>query len=134
MAALLSPLSLPLTFKPKPLYLFTAQKPFSHLRSPSLSLPHSQRSYNLNQPNGFTSKSTKRWGISAANYDFLLSEASPVETSQEIVSTGNDGVSTLVSTLLLIAFVGLTVLTVGVKLLLHFELLKIEFCKKMRFW
>ncbi|KAH6766133.1 transmembrane protein [Perilla frutescens var. hirtella] len=103
MAAPLSPLSLSLVFKPKPLYLFTAQKPFSPLRSSSPALPTSS---NLNLP--------KRWKISGVNYDFLLSEANPVENSQEIVATSDDGVSTIISSLLFVAFVGLSVLTIGV--------------------
>ncbi|KAL1558708.1 hypothetical protein AAHA92_09140 [Salvia divinorum] len=114
MAAPLSPLSLSLIFKLNPHYLSTAHKPFSPLRSPSLSLPHSRRWCNLNPPDAFTPKTTTRWKISAANYDLLLAEASPVENSQAIVSTSNDGVSSVISVLLLVAFIGLTILTVGV--------------------
>ncbi|XP_041989879.1 uncharacterized protein LOC121741234 [Salvia splendens] len=114
MAAPLSPLSLSLVYKLRPLYLFTAHEPFSPLRSPSLSLPHSPRWCNLNPPDAFTPTTTKRWKISAANYDFLLAEASPAESSQAIVSTSDDGVSTIISVLLLIAFIGLTIFIVGV--------------------
>ncbi|GFP97366.1 hypothetical protein PHJA_001880700 [Phtheirospermum japonicum] len=40
--------------------------------------------------------------------------ASPVESSQELVSTSDDGVSTIISALLFIAFIGLSILTIGV--------------------
>ncbi|CAK9187870.1 unnamed protein product [Ilex paraguariensis] len=60
------------------------------------------------------SKSTKFWRISAISGDFLLSEADPIENSEQIVSTNDDGVSYVISVLLLIAFVGLSILTVGV--------------------
>lgn len=114
-SAPLSPLSLSLSLsislKPRPQqYLLAAQKPFSPLSPP---LPHSRRLYNLNLPEAFTSKANKRWEISAFNSDFSISEA---ENSQEIVAaSGDDGVSTIISSLLLIAFVGLTILTIGVR-------------------
>ncbi|KAG7035392.1 hypothetical protein SDJN02_02188, partial [Cucurbita argyrosperma subsp. argyrosperma] len=43
-----------------------------------------------------------------------LESAALVEKSQEIASTGDDGVSTIISVLLFVAFVGLSVLTIGV--------------------
>ncbi|XP_024975211.1 uncharacterized protein LOC112513237 [Cynara cardunculus var. scolymus] len=49
---------------------------------------------------------------------FLLSEASPAENSDKIVAAvaadNGDGVSVVISVLLFIAFVGLSVLTIGV--------------------
>nr|XP_043610589.1 uncharacterized protein LOC122582284 [Erigeron canadensis] len=46
---------------------------------------------------------------------FMLSEANPPEISDQIVSADNgDGVSIVISVLLSVAFVGLSVLTIGV--------------------
>lgn len=107
-------LSLSLRLKPRPLNLLAAQKPFSPLSPPPL--PQSRRLYNPNLHEAYTSKATKRWEISAVNSNFSISEASAVDISQDIVgASGNDGVSTIISSLLLIAFVGLTILTVGVR-------------------
>ncbi|KAK1321238.1 hypothetical protein QJS10_CPA03g01677 [Acorus calamus] len=53
------------------------------------------------------------WRASAANEDVLASNA-PIEETQKIVSTNGDATSTIISVLLTIAFVGLTILTVGV--------------------
>ena len=58
--------------------------------------------------------------ISAApNGGFLLSEANPPENTDQIVGTiaadNGDGVSVVISVLLSIAFVGLSVLTIGVR-------------------
>ncbi|XP_019178366.1 PREDICTED: uncharacterized protein LOC109173579 [Ipomoea nil] len=52
--------------------------------------------------------------ISAFPENFLLSEADAVLNSPEIASTADGGTSSVISTLLLIAFAGLSVLTVGV--------------------
>lgn len=38
----------------------------------------------------------------------------PLENSQQIVSTSDEGVSTVISALLFVAFVALTILTIGV--------------------
>nr|GMD12426.1 uncharacterized protein LOC109173579 [Ipomoea batatas]GMD15840.1 uncharacterized protein LOC109173579 [Ipomoea batatas] len=54
--------------------------------------------------------------ISAFSENFLLSEADAVLNSPDIASTADGGTSSVISTLLLIAFVGLSVLTAGVKL------------------
>nr|GMD17421.1 uncharacterized protein LOC109173579 [Ipomoea batatas] len=52
--------------------------------------------------------------ISAFSENFLLSEADAVLNSPDIASTADGGTSSVISTLLLIAFVGLSVLTAGV--------------------
>ncbi|KAJ7947618.1 Transmembrane protein [Quillaja saponaria] len=61
-----------------------------------------------------TQKSNQLWRIQAAPQDVVPSEVTVIEDSQQIVSTSDDGVSTIVSVLLFIAFVGLSILTVGV--------------------
>ena len=45
----------------------------------------------------------------------MASEANPIETTQQIMATtSDDGVSMTISVLLFVAFVGLTILTIGV--------------------
>ncbi|MCD9641853.1 hypothetical protein HAX54_028309 [Datura stramonium] len=62
-----------------------------------------------------SSKITRNRRISAISDNFSLSEANLDETADQIVSsTGDDGVSTVISSLLFIAFVGLSILTIGV--------------------
>ncbi|KAI4322120.1 hypothetical protein L6164_021840 [Bauhinia variegata] len=50
----------------------------------------------------------------AAPDDVVPSAPTTVETSQEIVSATDDGVSTVISALLFVAFVGLSIVTIGV--------------------
>ncbi|KAK2996465.1 hypothetical protein RJ639_024383 [Escallonia herrerae] len=57
-------------------------------------------------------KSTKIWRTAAE--DALLLEASPAGNSEQIVSTADGGFSTIISTLLFLAFLGLSILTLGV--------------------
>ncbi|XP_038901778.1 uncharacterized protein LOC120088501 [Benincasa hispida] len=53
--------------------------------------------------------------LHATSEDTLASDsAALVEKSQEIVSTTDDGVSTIISVLLFVAFIGLSILTIGV--------------------
>ena len=59
--------------------------------------------------------SRRREKIRAASQDILASEATSIETSLQIVSTGDDSVSTVISVLLFVAFLGLSILTIGVK-------------------
>ncbi|GAB4860120.1 hypothetical protein Ancab_011598 [Ancistrocladus abbreviatus] len=59
-------------------------------------------------------KRHKLWGANATSGDSLPSEAIPVENSEQIVSANGDGVSTIISSLLFIAFIGLSILTIGV--------------------
>lgn len=64
----------------------------------------------------------------------MAAETNPIETTQQIVATtSDDGVSITISVLLFIAFVGLTILTIGVNseiLSLH-KLLKILWVLKI---
>ena len=63
-------------------------------------------------------KSNQIWRIYATAEEALPLEANPLENSQEIVTSGGgDGVSIIISALLFIAFVGLSILTIGVKFL-----------------
>ncbi|KAL3530784.1 hypothetical protein ACH5RR_010106 [Cinchona calisaya] len=62
-------------------------------------------------------RTTQRWKLSSAIKDnlFLLeAAANPVENSSELASTSEDGVSSIISVLLLVAFIGLSILTIGV--------------------
>ncbi|KAK2973846.1 hypothetical protein RJ640_003254 [Escallonia rubra] len=59
-------------------------------------------------------KSTKIWRTAAAAEDALLLEANPAGNSEQIVSAADGGVSTIISSLLFLAFLGLCVLTLGV--------------------
>lgn len=118
-SAPLSPLALSSIFKPKPLYLFPAQNSSSSIQDPILAFaatqPSIRRSYKSNLLDAIRPKTTKSWKLSAINGNFLLSEASPVESSQEIVSTSDGDVSTIISALLFVAFIGLSILTIGVR-------------------
>ncbi|KAF3454667.1 hypothetical protein FNV43_RR05115 [Rhamnella rubrinervis] len=60
-------------------------------------------------------KSNQIWRIYANAEEALPLEANPLENSQQIVtSSGDDGVSIIISALLFVAFVGLSILTIGV--------------------
>ncbi|GMH07398.1 hypothetical protein Nepgr_009238 [Nepenthes gracilis] len=59
-------------------------------------------------------KRSKIWKPYATSGDSLSSEAVPVEGSQQIISTNDDSISTIVSVLLFIAFIVLSILTIGV--------------------
>ncbi|XP_010033110.2 uncharacterized protein LOC104422479 [Eucalyptus grandis] len=94
------------------------RKPFAlPLKSASLSLPAASSLSASSQRTvggGSSLRASERnpragiWRLRAAAEDAL-------ETSEQIVSSGgDDGVSTVVSVLLLIAFVGLSILTIGV--------------------
>ncbi|CAI9106828.1 OLC1v1006057C1 [Oldenlandia corymbosa var. corymbosa] len=83
-----------------PLFLSTRNFNFSPPQPPSAAAPVNK----------------KRWKLSALRGDLFLLETTPVEeTAQEIVSaTKDDGVSTIISGLLFVAFIGLSILTIGV--------------------
>ncbi|XP_052180167.1 uncharacterized protein LOC127793469 [Diospyros lotus] len=61
-------------------------------------------------------KTARRWKIHAVSEEALPlpPEANPIDSSQQIVSGGDDGVSNIISVLLFIAFLGLSILTIGV--------------------
>ncbi|KAI4334551.1 hypothetical protein L6164_019230 [Bauhinia variegata] len=68
----------------------------------------------LNQFQIISQTSNKFRRNRAAPEDVVPSAPTLVETSQEIVSTTDDGVSAVISALLFVAFVGLSILTIGV--------------------
>lgn len=60
--------------------------------------------------------------IYAISDNLKLAEVTPVESSEQLVTTttaSGDGVSNIISALLFIAFVGLSVLTIGVNFSIH---------------
>ncbi|CAK7331470.1 unnamed protein product [Dovyalis caffra] len=60
-------------------------------------------------------RSTQIWRIYATPEQVLPSDTTPLESSQQIVSTTNDdGVGAIISVLLFVAFAALSILTIGV--------------------
>ncbi|KAK1298583.1 hypothetical protein QJS10_CPB14g00652 [Acorus calamus] len=74
--------------------------------------PKKQSFYPLFTLEGTARERSRLWRASAANEDVLASNG-PIEETHKIVSTNGDATSTIISVLLTIAFVGLTILTVG---------------------
>lgn len=122
------PSSPPLTciFKPRTSYPLKPCDLSLHL-TPSLILPttlHSKRTiFYRHPPHKISQRNNWIWRISATSEDVLPSDA-PIETTQQLISTDESGVSTIISVLLFIAFLGLSVLTIGVKYLLILFFLK----------
>ncbi|KAK1357236.1 Glucan endo-1,3-beta-glucosidase btgC [Heracleum sosnowskyi] len=90
----------------------------SHLSSKSLLYPKRCK-LNHNPPNSVISPSKFKHSsrIYAISENLQLAEVTPVENSEQLVTTtaaSGDGVSNIISVLLFIAFVGLSVLTIGV--------------------
>lgn len=66
-------------------------------------------------------KGNKPWITLATPEEVLPSDSTPLDNSQQIVSsTGDEGVATVIQALLFVAFVALSILTIGVILLLFF--------------
>ncbi|XP_009784038.1 uncharacterized protein [Nicotiana sylvestris] len=115
--------SLSLSFLPKPNSSLSFSKNVSHISL--LRKIHPLKIHNLPLISS-TNNIQNSWKISAISENFLLSEANPpaeiteqivstAETTEQIVSsTSDDGVSTIISALLFVAFVGLSILTIGV--------------------
>ena len=60
-------------------------------------------------------RSAQIWKIKATPEEVLPSDTTPLESTQQIVSTSNDdGVGTIISVLLFVAFAALSILTIGV--------------------
>ncbi|KAM7522164.1 hypothetical protein LguiA_012066 [Lonicera macranthoides] len=104
-------LSISSSVSPSPiLSIFSPNLPFSfNSHSPSSSL-------SLSKPCSLIPlKCTRILRISATHQELLLAEADLVESNTEqIVSSSEDGVSNIISILLFIAFIGLSILTIGV--------------------
>ncbi|KAF7120238.1 hypothetical protein RHSIM_Rhsim13G0078000 [Rhododendron simsii] len=117
--------SLSISLSPFPLSSsFLSPKP----RLFSLKNTHNDSSLSLTSKRAIQFKTTPRleippkraqfWKTSAVSGDALPVEANPVENSEQIVaSSGGDAVSTIISVLLFLAFIGLSILTIGVQLL-----------------
>lgn len=111
-----------LFLSPKLFLSISKPKPYNSVNTHNSSLPFTSTTTKNtillhNTPHRITQKSTQLWRISSASEGevVLPSEATLLENSQEIVSTSDDSVSTIISTLLFIAFIGLSILTIGVK-------------------
>ncbi|XP_068339829.1 uncharacterized protein [Pyrus communis] len=95
-------------------FLRTTQKPSFPLSSPTTT---TKRTLIFNTPDdNLTQRSTPTWQISATSAESVPAEAAavPLETAQEIVASSDEGVSVAISALLFVAFVGLSILTIGV--------------------
>lgn len=103
-----------LSLSPKP--FLSIPKPYCFLGPKKATVSSKRPSLSHNLLQRITQKSTQIWRVSAASGgEIVPSEAAPLENSQEILSTSDDGVSNIISALLFIAFIGLSVLTIGVK-------------------
>ncbi|RWR95396.1 hypothetical protein CKAN_02473600 [Cinnamomum micranthum f. kanehirae] len=69
--------------------------------------------YPYSTQKNFSQKKTQSWRILAATGD-VLPPNTPIEETQQIVPPDDSSGSTIISVLLLIAFVGLSILTIGV--------------------
>ncbi|KAK9186197.1 hypothetical protein WN943_026561 [Citrus x changshan-huyou] len=64
---------------------------------------------------GIAQKRSKIWRSNATSGEVLPTESTPLETSQEMVSsTGDESLSSVISVLLFAAFIALSILTIGV--------------------
>lgn len=118
LATPLSPTPLSLILDPKSLRFISPKCSFSPLLTSALESPtthFSRRSHNLRFPSAVPEKPTKSWRLCATGGIFSLSEAIPDAIPEEIIPTSDDGVSTVISGLVLVAFVGFSVLTIGVR-------------------
>ncbi|PIA54689.1 hypothetical protein AQUCO_00900925v1 [Aquilegia coerulea] len=109
--------SVSLSLLPSSTFTFSSKKPRFHLNFHNSSFQITSFSILPNTLTSLPAKKTcqknKVWRISVAAEDVLPSEV-PIETTQEIIPAASDGVSTIISGLLFIAFIGLSVLTIGV--------------------
>lgn len=108
------------SFIPKPKHRISSNSCNSNPSFPSplkLVQPHLSSSSRYFCPAPLSRK--KRWELSAHQGTLFLLDISPVkESAQEIVSTTTDGGGSsysIVAVLIFVAFIGLTVLTIGVR-------------------
>ncbi|CAI9774619.1 unnamed protein product [Fraxinus pennsylvanica] len=117
-ALLSSPPALSLILKRKPPVQWLRVVRFSPSNNPIFGFPSTHISRKIlnsgNSSSAVSLKPIRNWRFSAVNGNYLLSEVTPEENLQEVVSTSDDGVSTVISALLFIAFIGLAILTIGV--------------------
>ncbi|KAK8484963.1 hypothetical protein V6N13_082488 [Hibiscus sabdariffa] len=90
----------------------------SYLPFPSSSLSLSRKpflSHSSFESNNGKRRKSKLWVTLATPEGVLPSDSIPLDNSQQIVSTtGDEGVATVIQALLFVAFVALTILTIGV--------------------
>ncbi|KAK2642667.1 hypothetical protein Ddye_024430 [Dipteronia dyeriana] len=104
-------------FKPKPCTTFINTTTHNRFTACCLSSRKSIVHFHHPISLGFHSKRYKLWRRNATSGEVSPSESTPIDTSEQIVSsTSGDGgtASTVVSVLLFIAFVALSILTIGV--------------------
>ncbi|KAL5580947.1 hypothetical protein UlMin_013389 [Ulmus minor] len=110
----LSPPDFLTIFQPKSKQFLTTHKP--SLLFPSSITNSSKNTLIFDHPlHKIKRKATPIWRIYATSGEAPPLEAAPLESSEQIVSsTGDNGVATIISALLLVAFIGLSILTIGV--------------------
>ncbi|KAJ0083389.1 hypothetical protein Patl1_31297 [Pistacia atlantica] len=108
------------SLSPPPLILSISKpKPCHSLNTHNLCLPFTSSplylSTTLSPSHRIRQKIDKFRRRNATSEQVLPSESTALETSEQIVSsTGDDGVSNIISILLFVAFIALTILTIGV--------------------
>lgn len=125
------------SLSPKPFLSIFKPESYCFLNTHNSSLPFtsptafSSKRANLSHhfPGRITRQRTQFWRVSAASGEEVLpTDATPLESSQDIVSTSDDGVSTIISALLFAALIGLSILTIGVKPLTKLRCFHVKFC------
>ncbi|KAK9176091.1 hypothetical protein WN944_028104 [Citrus x changshan-huyou] len=86
---------------------------------------------------GIAQKRSKIWRSNATSGEVLPTESTPLETSQEMVSsTGDESLSSVISVLLFAAFIALSILTIGVNFVfftIYLVLFRKQICKCIAF-
>ncbi|XVE59294.1 hypothetical protein DITRI_Ditri05aG0034500 [Diplodiscus trichospermus] len=104
--------------KPRSHFSLSAHHSFLLFTSPlSLSTTTSRKPIPFHNPSQVNNqkKSDKLWITFATPEEVLPSDSTPLGSSQQIVSsTGDEGVATIIQALLFVAFVALTILSIGV--------------------
>ncbi|EXC10704.1 hypothetical protein L484_025288 [Morus notabilis] len=104
------------TLDPKPHLLLRTQKSSISLSSPTSRISSKRATIFHNPLHKIKQKTTPIWRIHATASAEAppLESTAPLDTSQQIVSSGDDNASLVISALLIVGFVGLSILTVGV--------------------
>lgn len=110
-------------FKPKPSRQFHIYKSYRT----TIYCSHTElaaKAIRFHNPcHGIAQKRSKIWRSNATSVEVLPTESTPLETSQEIVSSaGDESLSSVISVLFFAAFIALSILTIGVIYLLLFFL------------
>lgn len=110
----LVPLPITSNLRPRPLFALKIHDSSLALISPfTLSATQApNRTIHFQNPIlGTYQKRTQIWELTATSITDVL----PSDADAVVSTTGDDGVSTIISALLFVAFVGLSILTIGVK-------------------